>query len=321
MAKKQTRSPILVPEPRSLELVGGTYDIEPDKLIVIDAPAPAVFFHVAQAAQRALSEFAGVTWHIHAGPAPSSRVGLTIEFDSCAPESELERQGYWLDVKDEGIRIIALDAQGAFYAAMTLQQLLRQYGTSLPQLHIEDQPDFARRGVMLDISRDKVPTMETLFDLVDMMAELKINEVQLYTEHTFAYPAPPVVWADASPLTGDEILALDAYCRERYIDLVPNQNSFGHMTRWLIHDAYRPLAEVPNGCNTPGVALKIHSRSTPATPAASSWWTKSVDELLPHFTSPHFNVGCDETCRPGRRGAARPLSRRAAWAASISTSC
>lgn len=40
---------------------------------------------------------------------------------------------------------------------------------------------------MLDISRDKVPTMKTLFELVDLMASLKLNEFQLYTEHTFAF--------------------------------------------------------------------------------------------------------------------------------------
>ena len=82
---------------------------------------------------------------------------------------------------------------------------------------------------MLDISRDKVPRMDTLYALVDMLAGWKINQVQLYTEHTFAYRQHPDVWAEASPMTGDEILALDAFCRERHIELVPNQNSFGHM--------------------------------------------------------------------------------------------
>ena len=97
---------------------------------------------------------------------------------------------------------------------------------------------------MLDISRDKVPTMETLYALVDLLAGWKINQLQLYTEHTFAYRQHPEVWAEASPLTGQEILGLDAYCRKRFVELVPNQNSFGHMHRWLKHARYAPLAEV-----------------------------------------------------------------------------
>lgn len=88
---------------------------------------------------------------------------------------------------------------------------------------------------MLDISRDKVPTLETTFALVDRLASWKINQFQLYTEHTFAYRHHEEVWAKASPFTGDDILALDAYCHERYIELVPNQNSFGHLHRWFEH--------------------------------------------------------------------------------------
>ena len=112
-------------------------------------------------------------------------------------------------------------------------QLFRQFPNGVPCLHIEDWPDFPTRGVMIDISRDKVPTMATLYALVDLLASMKINQLQLYTEHTFAYRNHPEAWAEASPMTGEEILALDAYCRARFIQLVPNQNSFGHMERWL----------------------------------------------------------------------------------------
>src|SRR3989304_4735960 len=116
-----------------------------------------------------------------------------------------------------------------------------------PECHIADWPDFTHRGVLLDVSRDKVPTMETLFDLVDLLASWKINQVQLYMEHTFAYRGHEVVWQHASPLTGDEIEALDTFCGNRYVGLVPNQNSLGHMHRWLIHEPYRRLAECPEG--------------------------------------------------------------------------
>ena len=54
---------------------------------------------------------------------------------------------------------------------------------------------------MLDISRDKVPTMPTLFALVDRLAEWKINQLQLYIEHTFAYRGHEEVWRNADPMT------------------------------------------------------------------------------------------------------------------------
>jgi len=149
---------------------------------------------------------------------------------------------------------------------------------------------------MLDISRDKVPTMATLFALVDKFAELKINQLQLYTEHTFAYRNHPAAWVNASPMTGDEILQLDQYCRDRFIELVPNQNSFGHMERWLKLPEYRDLAEAPDGFTFPwGVRHAGGFTLNPLDPGSIELVAELYDELLPHFTSPLFNVGCDET--------------------------
>lgn len=282
-----------------MRLLGGVYVVRPDKLIVLKASTPAQVFFEAQEAQRALSEHAGVTWHIHASDAaPADQLGLLIELEDATPaHTDADRQGYTLDITAEHIRIAAPSAAGAFYAVMTLMQLLRQYGAqgALPQMHIEDRPDFVRRGVMLDISRDKVPTMKTLFELVDLLAELKLNEFQLYTEHTFAFRRHPVVWANASPMTGEEIMQLDAYCRARHIDLVPNQNCFGHMRRWLIHETYRHLAECPNGCETRWGFFAEPFTLCPGDPGSIKLVEEIFDEVLPHYTSPYFNVGCDET--------------------------
>ena len=106
---------------------------------------------------------------------------------------------------------------------------------------------FARRGLMLDISRNRVPTIQTLHSLIDALQVLNYNELQLYTEHTFAFAEHKTVWQNASPMTAKEILQLDGYCAERGIELVPNQNSFGHMERWLKHADYKSLAECPEG--------------------------------------------------------------------------
>ncbi|MCS7059968.1 MAG: glycoside hydrolase family 20 zincin-like fold domain-containing protein [Anaerolineae bacterium] len=290
-------SPCLLPEPRWIELAGGTVQLEADKLIVISSSRPAQLLFEAQEAQRALSEYADVTWHIYGSDCvPEDRVGLSLRLDP----AQSHAQGYALEINTLGIHISAPDADGVFYGVMTLTQLLRQYGAALPRLRIEDYPDFPARGVMLDISRDKVPTMKTLFELVDLLAGLKINQFQLYTEHTFAYQRHPLVWANASPMTGEEILQLDAYCRSRHIELVPNQNSFGHMTRWLIHDAYRPLAEAPNGCDTRWGHFDQPFTLCPGDPGSLKLIGELYEELLPHFTSRLFNVGCDETVDLGQ---------------------
>lgn len=201
-------------------------------------------------------------------------------------------QGYVLDIAAAGaVKIQANSDSGAFYARQTLKQLERQYeGTRrLPVVHVEDWPDFPNRGVMLDVARDKVPTMDTLRQLVDMFAEMKFNQLQLYTEHTFAYKGHEAVWKDASPMTAADIQELDAYCRERFIELVPNQNSFGHMDRWLSHPEYAKYAEKPGA-----------SDLCPVDPACVELLRGMYDDLLPNFTSKQFNVGCDETSSIGK---------------------
>jgi N-acetyl-beta-hexosaminidase len=167
-------------------------------------------------------------------------------------------------------------------------------------MKINDWPDFPARGVMLDVSRNKVPTLETLCALVDLIAGWKVNQLQLYMEHTFAYRNHPEVWAQASPLTGGEILMLDAYCRERFIELVPNQNSFGHMERWLKLDRYAALAETHAVFQAPWGPMQGPFSLSPVDPGSLELVQSLYDELLPHFTSRMFNAGLDEAVDLGQ---------------------
>ena len=205
-------------------------------------------------------------------------------------------QGYMLEIVPQGVRIVGGDEAGWFYGNQTLRQIRKQCGAGLPCLKCEDWPDFPVRGVMVDISRDKVPTMATLRELVDLLAGWKINQFQLYTEHTFAYSRHRTVWKDASPMTAEEIRQLDEYCRERHVELVPNQNSLGHMERWLKHGEYAHLAEAAEGAETPwGYRWEGPFSLCPTDGRCLELLAELYAELLPNFSSGLFNVGCDET--------------------------
>src|SRR5688572_10251828 len=220
-------------------------------------------------------------------------------------------QGYRIEIAPGRIDLIGHDQAGLFYARQTLVQIRRQYAIELPIGTIEDWPDFAVRGVMLDVSRDKVPTMATLFGVIDLLAEMKVNQLQLYTEHTFAYTQHREVWKDASPLTAKEVRQLDQYCRARFIELVPNQNSFGHMERWLRHSRYEPLAEKPDGFTFPWGTRHAGGFSiNPLDPRSLELIEGLYDELLPNFTSRLLNVGCDETFDLGLGKSKAEVERR-----------
>ncbi len=211
-------------------------------------------------------------------------------------------EGYTLRVNSEGITIRAGTEAGVFYAYQTLKQLLfQEEELQIQYCFIEDYPDFKARGVLLDVSRDRVPVMASLKELVNKLASWKYNQLQLYIEHTFAYTGHEQVWKQASPFTAEEIRELDAYCSQRYVELVPNQNSFGHMERWLRHKDYHHLAESPQGfTDAHGVWWDYSSTLAPEVPAVPDFLASLYDELLPCFKSDMLNAGGDEPWELGK---------------------
>lgn len=104
-------------------------------------------------------------------------------------DSSLKPEAYTLQVKPEGILITASSVSGFFYATQTLRQMLPpaveaatlQKGVewSVPAVDIRDEPRFAYRGFMLDVSRFFMPK-ENVIKLIDNMAMLKINKLHLH---------------------------------------------------------------------------------------------------------------------------------------------
>ncbi len=142
-------------------------------------------------------------------------------------------EAYTLRIGEDGVVIAASGEAGLFYGVQTLIQIARLTGRIWPGLEIEDRPVLPVRGLMLDVSRGRVPRLETLIELVRTLAHYKYNHLQLYTEHTFRFPSHPEIGVDAGSLTPDDVLALDAVCREYHVELVPNLQSVGHFQAML----------------------------------------------------------------------------------------
>jgi hypothetical protein len=220
----------------------------------------------------------------------------------------LPAEGYRLELGDAGILLTAADDAGARHGRATLAQLRhgatmdRDAGRSgdgdgertLPACVIDDWPDFGVRGVMLDVARDRVPTLESLFALVDRLAGWKLNQIQLYMEHTFAYAGHDEVWREASPYTADDLRAIDLHCRSRGIELVANQNTLGHFERWLCHDRYRPLAIAPDGFEWVFGVRRSPMTLDPANPDAFALVADMLGQLVPVVESPRVHIGLDE---------------------------
>lgn len=225
-----------------------------------------------------------------------SKAALTFSKDDA-----LESQAYRLSIRPDQINIAYHSRPGLFYALTTLKQLKKQYNNKIPCAEIEDSPDLRTRGALLDISRGKVPTLETLYGLVDFLADLKYNHLELYIEgFSFGYPSFKNLWErTGTPILPEEIRKLDAYCKERYIDLVPNHNTLGHMQAWLATEAFKDLAECPDGYKFLGI-VEMKTTLAPSNPKSLELVKQMSNDMLPNFTSDRFNVNLDEPIELGQ---------------------
>ena len=249
----------------------------------------------------------------------SDRIGLVERTNAKSPflrivkEKHPKPEGYRLRISPEGVLLTVGQKEGLFRGMTRLVQLIERESKEgkLDCSEIEDYPALRRRGFMLDASRCKVPTMQTLFELIDLLTELRFNELQLYVEHTFAFRDHKKIWEEASPFTGEEIRRIDEYCKERFIELVPNLNSFGHFERWLMHQQYKHLAECPEGFHRENpYIVRDHGTTLKPNQASLDFVDSLYSEYLPNFSSDKFNVGMDEPWELGQGWSKEEIERR-----------
>lgn len=232
--------------------------------------------------------------------------------DACSPRSpfglvrgagqasRIGSEGYLIEISSERAAVAAAGPAGIYYGVQTLRQLLEAKAgrASFPGVLITDWPLYRYRGVMHDISRFKVPTNETLCELVQLLASLKVNVLQLYTEHTFAFRRHPAIGRGCSPLTAEDILALDKLARQHHVELQANLQSFGHMGHILSLEEYKHLAESERAWTI-----------APGRPETYAFLDELYAEHLPCFSSRLFNADCDETWDLGK-GKSRERAER-----------
>jgi hypothetical protein len=246
-------------------------------------------------------EIAAVTGRSLPVEQSSSTGGRFIRISIYSPGTSNEP--YTLSITPDTIAIKGAGEAGAFYGIQTLRQIIRTNGLKVPCCEIEDSPDFPNRGFYHDVTRGKVPTLATLKSLVDTCAFYKINQLQLYVEHTFAFSALPDLWRDKDPLTAGEIRELDAYCQMNFIELVPSMATFGHLYELLRLKRFEHLNELDIKASELPHNLwdRMAHYTIDVSQKESFDLIKSMlDEYLPLFSSRYANICCDETFDLGK---------------------
>lgn len=306
----------LVPHVRHFTRLAGHLPLPPDPRFLLKKVAGFRLADCRKLLRKGADGLPEIATAAKRQPTASRKPPIPISIIQCAINKAPPRvadQAYRLSINRDGIEIAASALPGLRCAVITLKRLLACCVRNLPFLRITDWPDFPVRGILLDISRDKVPTMATLRRLVALFASWKLNQLQLYMEHTFAYRGHGAVWKNASSMTPAQIRSLDRLCQSAGIELVPNQNSLGHMERWLQHPKYAPLAEYDGPYKTPwGETRTKPTTLNPIDPRSIKLVASLYDQLLPNFSSRQLNVGCDEPFELGQGKSRRAARRRGA---------
>jgi hexosaminidase len=233
-----------------------------------------------------------------------------------APDrAALGEEGYELTVARDSVRLLANRPAGLFRGIQTIRQLLpadiesevgqERYDWSIPALSITDQPRFAYRGVMLDVSRHFF-TVKEVEQYLDVLALYKLNVLHLHLSDDQGWR----IQIDSRPklttmgsltqvgggpggfFTKQDYQEILRYARARYILIVPEIDMPSHINAALIGYPELACSERPpalyTGTEVGWSALCVDKEETYA------FVDDVVREISAMTPGPYFHIGGDE---------------------------
>ena len=231
-------------------------------------------------------------------------------FFSIQPQENQKAESYTLKIEQEKIEIQAQDQAGLFYAFVTLDQLIEDAvnsNTPLPLVTLQDAPKIAFRPIQVDV-KHHLEKKSYYYDLIDALAQLKINGIILEIEDKLKYKRRPEV-ASADALSIEEWRALSTYALARNISISPLVQGLGHASFILKHDKNKHLRDDPksdwafNPLNQETYALQYDLYL-------------DAMEAFPH--GKYLHVGGDEVQTTGRGSGKSALELNLIWLNKVS---
>jgi hexosaminidase len=287
--------------------MSGHLELSSTARIVAESPAQAVAQQLAQVLRRST----GFDLPIVDPPAEGGDIVLELSADLATLGSE----GYRLEVLADQATIRASTAAGLFYGTTTLRQLLPPEVESasvqsgvvwrLQCVQIEDAPQFAWRGMSMDVARHFYG-VDDVKRLIDLASYHKLNRFHLHLTDDQGWRIEIKSWPELAAhggstevgggaggfFTQDEYKDLVAYADARFVTLIPEIDMPGHTQAALA--SYGILN--PDGNPKPlytGTAVGISSLNfdDPDTLLFADDVLREVSGLT---TGPYLHVGGDE---------------------------
>lgn len=146
------------------------------------------------------------------------------------------------------------------------------------------QNDFAIKGFHLDLRIQTMP-MAALKTLALQLHNQGINTLIMEWEASYPFEQDPQI-ANRYTYTRAQIRDFIGYCHQLNIDVIPLQQSFGHVEYILRHNRYAGLREDEHDLSQVCPAKKELNKVL---------FTRLYKDLASTHNSPYIHIGCDET--------------------------
>lgn len=265
----------LIPQPQRCARLTGTAQIDREAPVILSQPTGDA--RLLRAAQTIFANVQCVQ-----GPYALYSDG---SFAAACPVRQPE--GYLLTLRGAVVQLSANDAAGLFYGIQTLRQYLAM--PAHPAVEITDWPELALRSDYLDM-RGIYPKFENLLRYIEEMAAYKLNTLVIEYEDKLPR-ARKDLCHPTDALTPEQHRRLLEVARENFIDIIPLQQSFGHLEYVLKLPEYQHLREIPEA---PGEMCPLRE-------GAYELAASLLEETARlHPDSRYLHLGCDEVWSLGQ---------------------
>jgi hexosaminidase len=234
----------LIPKPTKVEATGSSFEITAETTIFYEEGKEDIK-EMAQFLVDFLQPATGMVLTVEATATKPSN-GIYLHFSALTGTNET----YALEVTESLVNITSSGEAGLFYAIQTLRQLLpasieatsKQDTTwLLPSGKIEDSPNYAYRGAMLDVSRHFFQVQDVK-KFIDYIAMYKMNKLHLHLSDDQGWRIEIKSWPKLTEIGGstevgggsggfytqEEYKDIVAYAKKRQITIIPEIDMPGH---------------------------------------------------------------------------------------------
>lgn len=202
--------------------------------------------------------------------------------------------------------------KGFYYAFVTLKQIASLYGT-VPCMKIHDKPRYQHRGFMIDCARH-IFSVEQLKKMISVAADVKFNKFHWHLSDDQGFrielDSLPELTEKGSVRAGDsfincksdkpysgyfrkeEIREIVAFCRERFIDVIPELDMPGHQSAFLhVYPEFTCKGEAVQVKTKQGIFKDIICAGNTE---AKNYLKMILDEICELFPYDTVHIGGDE---------------------------